>query len=35
MLIYQYKLDGTQAQYIAIDEAIRVVQFIAEGDAAC
>jgi putative transposase len=28
MLIYEYKLDGTQAQYAAIDEAIRVVQFI-------
>lgn len=28
MLIYEYKLDGTQAQYVAIDEAIRVVQFI-------
>src|ERR1700681_2904702 len=28
MLIYEYKLDGTTAQYAAIDEAIRVVQFI-------
>src|SRR5947209_2227976 len=28
MLIYEYKLDGTSAQYQAIDEAIRVVQFI-------
>jgi putative transposase len=28
MLIYEYKLDGTKAQYQAIDEAIRVVQFI-------
>src|SRR5438270_7472681 len=28
MLIYEYKLDGTQAQYAAIDEAIRIVQFI-------
>ncbi|GHO65137.1 transposase [Ktedonobacter sp. SOSP1-52] len=28
MLIYEYKLDGTKAQYAAIDEAIRVVQFI-------
>ncbi len=28
MLIYEYKLDGSQAQYTAIDEAIRVVQFI-------
>src|ERR1700694_5098123 len=28
MLIYEYKLDGTTAQYTAIDEAIRVVQFI-------
>ncbi len=28
MLIYEYKLDGTQWQYAAIDEAIRVVQFI-------
>ena len=28
MLIYEYKLAGTAAQYAAIDEAIRVVQFI-------
>ncbi len=28
MLIYEYKLDGTKAQYQAIDEAIRVCQFI-------
>src|SRR5947209_409687 len=28
MLIYEYKLDGNTAQYAAIDEAIRVVQFI-------
>ncbi len=28
MLTYEYKLDGTSAQYAAIDEAIRVVQFI-------
>jgi putative transposase len=28
MLVYEYKLDGTKAQYAAIDEAIRVVQFI-------
>jgi|SRR5579883_1495986 len=28
MLIYEYKLDGAQAQYTAIDEAIRVCQFI-------
>jgi putative transposase len=28
MLTYEYKLDGTVAQYRAIDEAIRVVQFI-------
>ena len=28
MLIYEYKLDGTSAQFAAIDEAIRVVQFI-------
>src|SRR6202140_3196272 len=28
MLVYAYKLDGTQAQYAAIDEAIRTVQFI-------
>ena len=28
MLISEYKLDGNQQQYAAIDEAIRVVQFI-------
>ncbi len=28
MLTYEYKLDGTPAQYDAIDEAIRIVQFI-------
>src|SRR6266480_2741070 len=28
MLIYEYKLDGNTHQYAAIDEAIRVVQFI-------
>jgi putative transposase len=28
MLIYEYKLDGNKQQYAAIDEAIRVVQFI-------
>lgn len=28
MLIYEYKLDGNKAQYTAIDEAIRIVQFI-------
>jgi len=28
MLIYEYKLDGSQAQYIAINQAIRVAQFI-------
>ncbi len=28
MLIYEYKLDATKAQYAAIDEAIRIVQFI-------
>src|SRR5712691_3480350 len=28
MLIYEYKLDGSSAQYAAIDEAIRIVQFI-------
>src|SRR5437667_8137157 len=28
MLVYEYKLDGTKQQYAAIDEAIRVVQFI-------
>src|SRR5947209_16516671 len=28
MLTYEYKLDATSAQYAAIDEAIRVTQFI-------
>src|SRR5581483_3632702 len=28
MLIYEYKLDGNKQQYQAIDEAIRIVQFI-------
>ena len=28
MLIYEYKLHGNKAQYIAIDEAIRITQFI-------
>jgi putative transposase len=28
MLIYEYKVDGTKRQYVAIEEAIRVVQFI-------
>ncbi|EFH80211.1 RNA-guided endonuclease InsQ/TnpB family protein [Ktedonobacter racemifer] len=28
MLIYEYKIDGTKAQYAAIDEALRSVQFI-------
>ena len=28
MLTYEYKVDGTTKQYAAIDEAIRVVQFI-------
>jgi putative transposase len=28
MLMYEYKLDGSKKQYAAIDEAIRVVQFI-------
>lgn len=28
MLIYEYKLDGNKAQYAAIDEAIRITQFI-------
>jgi putative transposase len=28
VLIYEYKLDATPAQYAAMDEAIRVVQFI-------
>ena len=28
MVIFEYKLDGSQAQYAAMDEAIRIVQFI-------
>src|SRR6184192_2994471 len=28
MLIYEYKVDGSKAQYAAIDEAVRIVQFI-------
>lgn len=28
MLIYEYKLDGSMQQEAAIDEAIRIVQFI-------
>lgn len=28
MLLYEYKIDGTTQQYAAIDEAIRIVQFI-------
>jgi putative transposase len=28
MLIYEYKLDGSKHQYVAIDEAIRLTQFI-------
>ena len=28
MLIYEYKLDGTKQQYAAIDNAIRITQFI-------
>src|SRR5689334_3311838 len=28
MLVYEYKLDGSTQQYAAIDEAIRIVQFI-------
>src|SRR5215472_5740313 len=28
MLVYEYKLDGSEKQYTAIDEAIRIVQFI-------
>lgn len=28
MLVYEYKLDGTKQQYQAIEEAIRIVQFI-------
>lgn len=28
MLVYEYKLDGTQAQYARMDEAIRIAQFV-------
>jgi putative transposase len=28
MLVYEYKVDGSKKQYAAIDEAIRVCQFI-------
>src|SRR5579883_721319 len=28
MLVYEYKVSGTKQQYAAIDEAIRIVQFI-------
>ena len=28
MLIFEYKLDGAKKQYAAIEEAIRIVQFI-------
>jgi len=28
MLIYEYKIAGNQTQYVAIDEAIRITQFI-------
>ena len=28
MLIYEYKLEGNKAQYAAIDEAVRITQFI-------
>jgi len=28
MMVYEYKLDGNKKQYAAIEEAIRVVQFI-------
>jgi putative transposase len=28
MLVYEYKLSGTRQQYAAVDEAIRIVQFI-------
>src|SRR5437016_2183241 len=28
MQVYEYKLDGSKAQYSAIDEAVRIVQFI-------
>jgi transposase len=28
MLVYEYKLDGSKEQYVAIEETIRTVQFI-------
>ncbi len=28
MLVYEYKLDGAQAQYTRINEAIRIAQFV-------
>ena len=28
MLIYEYKIDGNTAQYAAMDEAIKLTQFI-------
>jgi putative transposase len=28
MLIYEYKVAGTKQQYVAIDEAIKITQFI-------
>jgi putative transposase len=28
MLVYEYKLDGTPAQYAQMDEAIRIAQFV-------
>ena len=28
MMTYEYKVDGTPRQYVAIEEAIRVVQFV-------
>ena len=28
MLVYEYKLSGSKKQYKAIDDAIRIVQFI-------
>lgn len=31
MLVYEHKLDGNTAQYTAIDEAIRVTQFVAKS----
>jgi hypothetical protein len=31
MLIYEYKLDGSKHTYAAIDEAIRITQFIGKG----